>query len=189
MSVLRTTRLFSKSKVGHRDRYKSAPRKNTKYNGIFNDIFQSKSNVSTYQSSIDLARAESHNRLSKTARRDVCCKVVMQCINCISFWFLDPSKKRKTHSLKILSESNSRGTRIRFKKLNGWNLSQSRSFRTDVVVDFFYNEEIQRRQRKEREKKWEETRPRESKLPGVLEPPLSVLSQKRLFVHLPLYFS
>jgi len=52
--------------------YQSAPRENTKYNGIFNDIFQSKSNVSTYQSSIDLARAESHNRLSKTARRDVC---------------------------------------------------------------------------------------------------------------------
>jgi len=27
-----------------------------------------------------------------------------------------------------------------------------------------------RRQRKEQEEKWEETRPRESKLPGVLEP-------------------
>ena len=62
-------------------------------------------------------------------------------------------------------------------------LPESLLFPYDVVVDFFYNEEIQRRQRKEQEKKWEETRPRESKLP-VLEPPLSVLSQ-RLFIHLP----
>jgi len=46
-----------------------------------------------------------------------------------------------------------------------------------------------RRQRKEQEEKWEETRPRESKLPGVLEPPLSVLSRRRLFIHLVCPFS
>jgi len=118
----------------------------------------------------------------------VCKVVVMQCINCISFHHMlsRSQKKRKTHSLKILSESNSRGTRIRFK--NEWLESFPESlFPYDVVVDFFYNEELQRRQRKEQEKKREETRPRESKLP-VLEPPLSVLS-RRLFVHLPLYFS
>ena len=39
-----------------------------------------------------------------------------------------------------------------------------------------------RRQRKEQEEKREETRPRESKLPGVLEPPLSVLSQLFSFI-------
>ena len=39
--------------------------------------------------------------------------------------------------------------------------------------------------KKRARKKREETRPRESKLPGVLEPPLSVLSRRRLFIHLP----
>jgi len=84
----------------------------------------------------------------------VCKVVVMQCINCISFHHMlsRSQKKRKTHSLKILSESNSRGTRIRFK--NEWLESFPESlFPYDVVVDFFYNEEIQRRQRKEQEKK------------------------------------
>ena len=38
--------------------------------------------------------------------------------------------------------------------------------------------------KKRARKKRDETRPRESKLPGVLEPPLSVLS-RRLFIHLP----
>jgi len=84
----------------------------------------------------------------------VCKVVVMQCINCISFHHMlsRSQKKRKTHSLKILSESNSRGTRIRFK--NEWLESFPESlFPYDVVVDFFFHEEIQRRQRKEREKK------------------------------------
>ena len=59
-----------------------------------------------------------------------------------------------------------------------------------VVVDFFFDEEerryaITRRQRKEHKKR-RETRPRKSKLPGVLEPPLSVLSQLfSFFIHLP----
>jgi hypothetical protein len=80
--------------------------------------------------------------------------------------------------------------------MNGWNLSQSLLFPYDVVVvDFFFFDEEERRNakstttKKRARKKREETRPRESKLPGVLEPPLSVLSQKRLFIHLPFHFS
>ena len=43
--------------------------------------------------------------------------------------FLSAPEKKK-EELSLLSESNSRGTKLRFKKLNGWNLSQSRSFHT-----------------------------------------------------------
>jgi hypothetical protein len=56
MSMLRTTRLFSK--VGHRDRYKAAPRKNThmelKHFMVFSMIyFNQKSTYFTYQSFFD----------------------------------------------------------------------------------------------------------------------------------------
>jgi len=56
-------------------------------------------------------------------------------------------------------------------------------FPCDVVVDFFFHEEIQRRKRKEREKKGKKLA-RASQNSPVLEPPSSVLS-RRLFIHLP----
>ena len=42
----------------------------------------------------------------------------------------EKKNRKKKEELSLLSESNSRGTKLRFKKLNGWNLSQSRSFHT-----------------------------------------------------------
>ena len=140
--MLRTTPLFSK--VGHRDRYKSAPRK---LNVI---IFQSKINVlhlSKFLRSISWEPSVMIGWASQMdARETSYCHMFLQ------------SKKKKERTLDFNRyKTPPTVLKSRFKKWKAGILSQKMLFPPGVVVDFFFDEEerryaITRRQRKEHKK-------------------------------------
>lgn len=135
-------------------------------------------------SSIDLMRAECHDRLSiaNGCSRDVV----------LSHMFLQ-SKKKKERTLDFNRYKTPpwrlcHGIKIPFQKMKGWNSfpknALSSMCRRWLLLRWRREKICNNTTTKKRTQKRRETRPRKSKL-SVLEPPLSVLSQLFSFIHLP----
>ena len=139
--------------------------------------FNQKSTYSTYQSSIDLMRAESHDRLSIANG--------MLWRRCHLFSFLQKKKERTLENSKELSIQTPPVPVLNpVQKMKGWNLSQKMLFPPCVVVDFFFDEEERRyattrRQRKEHKKR--RNSPAQVKTPRTRTP--FVRSFPALFIH------